>query len=75
MSGVSLSGTKNKFTAGHSCLAFDPDAYLSWGVPPTLFLHKLHWVDFMKMVGAVSSHADFRKRTGRNLTPMSESDS
>jgi len=26
-----------------------------------MFLHKLHWVDFMKMAGAVSSHADFHK--------------
>jgi hypothetical protein len=74
MSGVSLSGTKNKFTAGHSCLAFDLDANLSSSVPPTLFLLKLHWVDFMKIMGAALSHANFRNNAGRNLTPVSESD-
>jgi hypothetical protein len=48
MSCVSSSGTKNK----HGWLRLAFLAHPSWSIPPTLFLLKRQWVDFMKMVRA-----------------------
>jgi hypothetical protein len=47
--GDQSSGTKNEITAGHSRLAiFSTPARVR--ASHTLFLLKLHWVDFMKLV-------------------------